>query len=214
MWHMQIKGLLTMISRVRTLRADLPPKIAEESRERCAAIAELLGTVTVDLHGIDSWRYQRQISPGIQEYVEAVSFEHYLKTQALITMAEAQDKMPRGVELTYEDYVLGLFDLVGELMRFAITTMATTASQPGSTSEDRSDRRTILMDMQLLRGRFEALDMKSGDGGFSRNGEKKMEVMSTCVDKVESAVYGLTVRGSERPKGWFPEPDMTLVGGG
>jgi hypothetical protein len=25
------------------------------------------------------------------------------------------------------------------------------------------------------------------------------------VDKVEKALYGLTVRGSERPKGWMPD---------
>jgi hypothetical protein len=32
-----------------------------------------------------------------------------------------------------------------------------------------------------------------------------MPVMRECVDKVEKALYGLTVRGSERPKGWMPD---------
>ena len=32
-----------------------------------------------------------------------------------------------------------------------------------------------------------------------------MEVMRQSVEKVEGAVYGLVVRGSERPKGWVPD---------
>jgi hypothetical protein len=29
--------------------------------------------------------------------------------------------------------------------------------------------------------------------------------MNTCVEKVETAVYGMIVRGRERPKGWVPD---------
>jgi len=61
-------------------------------------------------------------------YLGAVSFQHYLETQHLITFEEAQSKIPGGVQLTEDDYILGLFDLVGELMRFAITSMV---SKPG-----------------------------------------------------------------------------------
>ncbi len=43
-----------------------------------------------------------------------------------------------------------------------------------------------------------------------RDTEQKMQVMRQSVEKVEGAVYGLVVRGSERPKGWVPE----LGGGG
>jgi len=62
------------------------------------------------------------------------------------------------------------------------------------------------MDMRELRMSFQALDTTScGGTGLGKDVEKKMEVMKTCVEKVEAAVYGMIIRGRERPKGWIPE---------
>ncbi len=142
--------------------------------------------------------------------MEAVSFQHYLETQRLITYGEAQKMLPQAIHLTEDDYVLGLFDMVGELMRFAITTMATTGALPrGQPLADGDGKgRDILADLRQLRTCFESLDTSSGGQNFTplkRDVEKKMEVMKTCVDKVEAAVYGMIIRGRERPKGWVPD---------
>lgn len=165
--------------------------------------------IAPDLTGLNAWRYQRHISGGIQEYMEAISFEHYLKTQTLIKIEEASKSLPETIELTGDDYVLGIFDLVGELMRFAITTMATTGALPGSQAgKDEGSGRDILVDLRVLRTSFEALDTTScGGTGLGKDVEKKMEVMKTCVEKVETAVYGMIIRGRERPKGWLPDAD-------
>lgn len=136
--------------------------------------------------------------------MEAISFQHYLETQRLITYDQAQAKLPDGINLPEDDYVLGLFDLVGELMRFAITTMAINGELPRGTSLDGGVGRDILMDLRSLRTHFECLDTTAG-GGMKRDVGKKMEVMRTCVEKVESAVYGMIIRGRERPKGWMPD---------
>ena len=167
---------------------------------------------------MNAWRYQRQISGGIQEYMEAISFQHYLETQRLITFSEAKAALPEGIQLTEDDYVLGLFDLVGELMRFAITSMATMGEVPGgniksttasalesdnSELAQESGRRDMATDLRSLRAHFEALD--PAGSGLSREIGKKMEVMQTCVGKVENAVYGMIIRGRERPKGWVPD---------
>lgn len=128
--------------------------------------------------------------------MEAVSFQHYLETQRLISHEEAQAKIPGGIMLTEEDYLLGLFDLVGELMRFAITSMATNGALPRGAVEGVGEGRDILSDLRQLRAGFEGLD------GAGRRVDKKMDVMRTCVEKVEGAVYGMIVRGRERPKGW------------
>ena len=40
---------------------------------------------------------------------------------------------------------------------------------------------------------------------MARESDKKGDVMRTCVEKVENAVYGLIVRGRDRPKGWMPD---------
>lgn len=136
--------------------------------------------------------------------MEAISFEHYLRNQTLITRDEAAATLPEGVALTGDDYVLGIFDLVGELMRFAITTMATTGSLPSS--EEGSEKRDVLQDLREIRMVFEGLDTSScGGTGLGKDVEKKMEVMKTCVEKVETAVYGMIIRGRERPKGWVPD---------
>jgi hypothetical protein len=189
------------------LKSDIPPKIASETQERATAMQKQFELIAPDLTGLNAWRYQRQISGGIQEYMEAISFEHYLKHQTLITMEESSSSLPKTIILTGDDYILGLFDLVGELMRFAITTMATTGVLPGST--DDGDGRDILVDMRSLRTSFQALDTSScGGTGLGKDVEKKMEVMMTCVEKVETAVYGMIIRGRERPKGWVPSlPD-------
>ena len=197
----------------RELNCPLPSNIKKNNSPHQATINELFAAVAPDLQGIDAWRYQRQISGGVQEYMEAISFQHYLETQRLITFEEAQIRIPGDVALTEDDYVLGLFDLVGELMRFAITSMATTGSLPRGSHEDRKgDRegvdRDILMDLRTLRMCFETLDTAPGGSGgspFKRDVEKKMEVMKTCVEKVENAVYGMIIRGRERPKGWMPD---------
>ncbi|TVY25103.1 Translin-associated protein X [Lachnellula hyalina] len=180
--------------------ANIPPKIALETAERYTAMQKQFSAIAADLTGINAWRYQRQISGGIQEYMEAVSFEHYLKHQRLITISEAAGTLQEGIELTGDDYVLGLFDLVGELMRFAITAMATTGSLPGGGGD--GGRRDVLVDLRELRTCFQALDTGScGGTGLGKDVEKKMEVMKTCVEKVESAVYGLIIRGEGKAEG-------------
>ena len=205
-------NLYLMRFRVRHLNSPIPAPVVKENKPRQETINSLFSSIALDLQGMNAWRYQRSISPGIQEYMEAISFQHYLETQLLISHSEAQAKLPEGIMLTEDDYVLGLFDLVGELMRFAITSMATNGELPGrlessndlgSSMGSNETGRDMAMDLRSLRAYFEALDTKGSS--LSRDLGKKMEVMQTCVEKVENAVYGMIVRGRERPKGWVPD---------
>ena len=217
------------LNSVRTLRTPLPPNVAKENYSHQSKIIDCFATVVSDLQGINAWRYQRQISPGIQEYVEAMSFQHYLRHQTLITFDQAQHQIAPGISLVEHDYLLGLFDLVGELMRFAITSMATHGTlprgpEPSSEQDDGGGGqeeeegggggggRDILTDLRVLRSCFESLDTTSSGKEWTplkRDVGKKMEVMRSCVEKVEGAMYGMIVRGRERPKGWVPD-----LGGG
>ena len=100
-------------------------------------------------------------------------------------------------------------------MRFAITSMATHGTLPrgpkpseqddGGQDEEGND---ILTDLRTLRSCFESLDTTSSGKDWTplkRDVGKKMEVMRSCVEKVEGAMYGMIVRGRERPKGWMPD---------
>lgn len=100
--------------------------------------------------------------------------------------------------LDAEDFLLGIADLGGEMMRFAITGMATGGALPRA-----PDGGDILADLRALRIGFEGLDF--GAVGWRREAERKLVVMRTCVEKVEAAVCGMIVRGRERPRGWVPD---------
>ena len=157
--------------------------------------------IVPDLQGINGWRYRAQISPGVQELVEALSFQHYLVNKTMITIDEAQKMLPQGMLLTAGDYLLGIFDMVGELMRFVITTLAVAglATEGSTSASDNSKNPTqldILIDMRRLRSYLEALDTTGST--MDKEVERKREVMKSCVDKVEMAVCGMIVRGRER----------------
>lgn len=172
-------------------------------------IRDLLQSVVPDLQGLNAQRYRGNISGGIQEYMEAVLFHHYLEHRTLMSFEDAQGHLPDGVLLTYEDYALGVFDMTGELMRFAITYLATNGQLPGVSGGDGSDGRgesegSILADLQRLRSELEQLD---ASGSYSLNKEFAMKMKTTraSVEKVENGVYSMIVRGKERPKGWRPD---------
>jgi predicted translin family RNA/ssDNA-binding protein len=168
---------------------------------------------------LNGHRYARQISGGCQEYVEAASFQHYLTTATILSYEDAASQMRSldvegpGVELSLEDYLLGIYDMTGELMKFAITAMATSGSLPTMKSKGSvktavdaaatGTQRNVLTDMRTIRAALEWLN--PGVGPFAKDVDKKMEVMRASVEKVEKALYGLTVRGAERPKGWLPD---------
>ena len=107
--------------------------------------------------------------------------------------------------LTPEDFLLGIFDSVGEIMRWAITNLALShsAASPSDSKQDSSSSNTtqqkIVHDLRALRVQLEGL--KFGGSGVEGDARGKMDVMRACVEKVEVAVYGVSVRGSERPVG-------------
>jgi hypothetical protein len=173
--------------------------------------------------------------------MEALSFQHYLETQSIISPEEAQARIATmggeagTVSLTPDDYMLGICDMTGELMRFSVTSMATNGELPAgkptssnkrvkqeSSADDAGDKmdideqaspppqesqkpRTVLDDLRAIRLQLEMFEAPGGSKFATELETKKMPVMRECVDKVEKALYGLTVRGSERPKGWMPD---------
>lgn len=161
---------------------------------RLAEISNLLAGITPDLQSLNRYRYAWQLR-CLEELVEALSFAHYLRHQSLITIAEAQAAVPGDVSLSSHDYLYGVFDLFGELMRFATVTTA----QKGELVGDK-DGRNILGDIHELACAYEMLPEIP-----TKDYRSKMSSMQQSVKKVEKLGYSLVVRGSERPKGWVPD---------
>ncbi|EXJ96026.1 hypothetical protein A1O1_01152 [Capronia coronata CBS 617.96] len=201
----QSKKIIFALQRVRELGRPIQASISKQITPMHSTIQDLLQTIVPDLQGINAYRYRNNITGGIQEFMEAVIFQHYLTTQRVMTFEEAAAQLPEGLTLTYEDYVLGLFDTTGELMRFAITYMATNGRLPGSEMGSKSN---ILTDMQLLRSELEALDV-GGSYGLSKDFWQKLRTTRASIEKVENGVYSMIVRGKERPKGWRPDVSLT-----
>jgi len=223
---------------VRGLGQPVPEFVTKGNAQNWETINKQYQQIAADVQGLNTFRYSGQITGGNQEFMEALSFQHYLETQTLISYDDAKARVASmsgsagPVLLTPEDYILGIFDMVGELMRFSITAMATNGKLPEgrakkafkrkqeSNDDENADKmevdeqaplpndgeapRNVLSDLRELRLQLEMLE-PSGGSRFATDVYKKADVMRECVDKVEKALYGLTVRGTERPKGWVPD---------
>lgn len=111
---------------------------------------------------------------------------------------------------------MGLFDLTGEMMRFAVMVLSSgnaIQSKAGLESTTDATRKLphlsssqagIVIDLRFMRAAFEALSVPRR-ANILRDLGKKLEVMQNSVEKVERAAYGILVRGSERPSGWMPD---------
>jgi hypothetical protein len=162
-------------------------------------IRTLLATVSESVRGIRRHRYPLIC---LEEFVEAMSFAYYLEHQRLITPAQMQEALGADVDvaLTPSDYVMGLFDLTGEMMRFATAVTALSGTMPSSGGDP--GPRTILADLEDVASMLEMVPPLNGTG---KTWQKKTDVMVEQVKKVERVGYGVVVRGNERPKGWLPD---------
>ncbi|KAI0861316.1 Translin [Xylaria cubensis] len=208
------KKIIFSLQRVRKLSQPIPERIQTEIDGRIKEISELLETIQPDVQGMNRYRYPLIC---LEEFVEAVSFAHYLRHQTLMSAAEAQAALPANIQLTAPDYVFGIFDLTGEMMRFATAVTALSGSMPtgevkGETGEQENnkEKRTILTDMQDVSSMMQIGPTLGRYNVYA----KKLDIMIEQVRKVERLGYGVTVRGNERPKGWMPDLNEGYSGGG
>ncbi|RWA12385.1 hypothetical protein EKO27_g2696 [Xylaria grammica] len=169
---------------VRKLSQPIPERIQSEIDGRVKEIAELLETIQADVQGANRYRYPLIC---LEEFVEAVSFAHYLRHQTLMTPGEAQEALPADIRLTAPRLRLRHLRPHGR-----------------DDADDGGDdaKRTILADMQSVSS---MLQISPTLGGKTNVFAKKLDIMIEQVRKVERLGYGVAVRGNERPKGWMPD---------
>ncbi|KAL4882414.1 Translin family-domain-containing protein [Aspergillus karnatakaensis] len=214
------KKIIFSLQRVRTANAPIPPSILKDTSSRFAQINDLFLAAVPEMTALNTHRY-RQLSGGIQEFIEALSFKHYLETQTLITLPEVAKQLPSEISVSEEDYAMGLFDLTGEIMRFAVTSLSAGCHTDSGAEKDEGEGEAVggqnlpkllpaqagvVRDLREIRAEFEGLSIpRRHDNYIFREFGKKAEVMQNSVEKVERAAYGILVRGSERPAGWKPD---------
>lgn len=172
--------------------------LVSEAEENIKPILELISKIAEELVNEDPYRFLRAVSPGLQEFIEAVSLLHYLKSKKLVSYEEVLSLYfqfeNNKVLLTHYDYILGVADLTGELMRMAINCI----SEGNPTRVDE-----ICLMLRLIYNEFSVFS------GVHRDMNRKMNVMKNSLKKVENACYVLKIRGSEVPA--FLLEDLNLL---
>ncbi|KAI0076266.1 Translin [Panus rudis PR-1116 ss-1] len=161
---------------------------ASRAKEKLKDIQQMFAAFKDEVRGDRFWRYQHNVSPGLQEYIEALSFAHYLETDKLISFDEVQRTLSDEegnpyFPLPLEDYLLGLSDLTGELMRYAISSI----SRRGG----RLKANEVCTFVRGCRADFEAYTP------YFRDLRKKQNVTTQSLEKIEDAAYAIAVRSSE-----------------
>lgn len=178
--------------------------------------------VAVELQGEDPYQFLRAYSPGLQEYVEALSFLYYIEQHSLLSLQQVEANLTfaksssssetasqtseeisdtgtseestvtsnqglkvLSVHVPPMEYVLGLADLTGELMRLAIGCIG---------------RGEFVAPFELCQFIQSIYTAFLSFGSKSRDLMSKFTVLRQSMRKVEDACYALQVRGSEMPK--------------
>lgn len=178
--------------------------ILNEADGKLDGVRQKIGQIAEELRGEDIYQFHRAFTPGIQEYVEAVSFLHYIRHRSLISLEEinarlvfmrtdkgsAEAPAPGAQVLTFQvtpsDYLLGVADLTGELMRLCISSVGN------------GDIDTPFQLSQFLRQIHDGFSYIGNTGPYEVS--KKLHTLRQSLGKVEDACYTLRVRGSEIPK--------------
>ncbi|MBA0586017.1 uncharacterized protein LOC105794263 isoform X1 [Gossypium raimondii] len=184
-------------------------EVLEKAEKDLAAVRDQhISRLVKELQGTDFWKLRRAYSPGVQEYVEAATFFKFCQTGTLLNLDEINasllslsDPSLEPLQINLLDYLLGLADLTGELMRLAIGRIS-------DGEVEYSERicqfvRDIYRELTLLVPLMDdGSDMKT-----------KMDTMLQSVVKIENACFSVRVRGSEYiPLLGSSDPSSFLVG--
>ncbi|KAL7421286.1 hypothetical protein Q5752_004171 [Cryptotrichosporon argae] len=184
------KKLIFHLHRGATSSAAARAKNLTEGRGKEREIGATFGKIREELRGEkegdkgDFWRFNRNVSPGLEEYIEAVSFLHYLETGELITLAQIQDGLSHEGEayvvVTPEDYVLGMSDLSGELMRYATNCLS---------QGDHETPLAVCQFVRVVKTKFDGVPAH-----VLKKLAKKQEETTRSLEKIEKVCYALRLR--------------------
>ena len=91
------KKVIFLLHRTLAEATSHDPSIAKQAalrgRDKLHEVQSMYAKMHSELEGDRYWRYQRQVSPGLQEYIEALSFTHYLDHGSLVTFDQAQETL-------------------------------------------------------------------------------------------------------------------------
>ncbi|XP_002120655.2 translin-associated protein X [Ciona intestinalis] len=168
----------------------------------------------------DSLQFIRAYSPGLQEFIEAMSFMQFLKLEsqtgtsnihtAVLTLKQVKDILifpnpaatgDKNEHLTLAvplvEYLLGLADVTGEAMRMCINCAAESI---GSSDLNNSRSYKLCAFVRILYNAFQVcLTQIDTSAGRMKLFKEKLRTMHSSLIKCEDACYTVKVRGQEIP---------------
>ncbi|KAG6759744.1 hypothetical protein POTOM_036233 [Populus tomentosa] len=194
-----------VIFQVHRISKDNRDEVLDKAEKDLAAVTEqYMLKLVKELQGTDFWKLRRAYSPGVQEYVEAATFCKFCRTGTLLNLDEINatllplsEPSVEPLQINVLDYLLGLADLTGEMMRLAI----------GRISDGELEYAKKIC--QFVRDIYRELTLIVPYMDDSSDMKTKMDTMLQSVVKIENgftasfncvivaACYGVHVRGSE-----------------
>lgn len=194
------KRIIFLLHRVN--RSGQNEEILNEAKTRLSALLlTIINEIGTELCKQEVYQYIRAFTGGLQEFVEALSFYHYIKNGNVMCLEEIynpaffeqpeasgdmmkKSELPLATFLTPLEYALGIADLTGELMRKCINSVCTgDIEEPFKLSI-------------LLQNVYQAFLVCRN---HSRDFKRKMITLKCSVQKVENACYAIKLRGTEMP---------------
>lgn len=181
-----------------------------------AVARKLFRDIAHELEGQDAYQFHKAYRAGLEEYVEALTFYEYLenggctndwtKLEETLTYHTITLKLPEPSEpseslddlegepvmkithvlVTPTDYIMGMADLTGELMRRCINNLAV------------GDITSCYHTCNFVRYMYVAF--LGYTSACSSEIHKKMFTLKQSLAKMEKTCYTIKVRGSEVPK--------------
>ncbi|ORX72418.1 Translin [Linderina pennispora] len=170
-------------------KIDSPDRVFADAESKQKQVLELFRKMSAELQGSNGYKYNRQATPGLQEYIEAIGLWTFLRDSTLITKQQVVESLSVADEsgevkpllmVSDEDYILGVSDLPGEVNRYCINSIG------------KGDRNAVERSLAFLRELKEGINFVLC-GGRIRDLDKK-------IPKIEKAYYSMSIRDDEMAK--------------
>eukprot|EP00049_Salpingoeca_infusionum_P016513 m.338845 g.338845 ORF g.338845 m.338845 type:complete len:288 (+) comp16087_c0_seq3:5413-6276(+) len=182
----QSKRLIFALHR---MNASTKAKALESADEDLQKIFGLIHQIGKELKDEDPLKFGYAYSPGMQEFIEAYTFLEFHKTGTLAQPGDIEAAFNKDSEAPFAlhttDYVLGIADLSGELMRMCISNMGTPEIP--------------LQIRQFIRSLFEGFGQLQKVVNHREMG-KKFSTMKQSLEKVERSCYDIQIQRTEVPQ--------------
>ena len=170
--------------------------VLEEAKSRLQKLCSThFMNIAKELHGLDPYQYSKAYSAGLQEFIEAYTFYDFMAKEGISHWKVIQENFTYKIEESEEDmktliqpseYILGVGDLTGEVMRNCVNSLAS------------GDVESCFPSCRFMQEIYQGF---LGITSFrSRDLNQKVYTLRQSLLKTENICYNVKVRGGESAK--------------